>query len=98
MSRSWTYKDGEWNLLCDVCSKKIKASEARHRWDGLIVCTEDYETRHAQDFVRVKPEKNTIPFSRPQQEDVFTDINWFDAYVEVGYIENADGYVFEVLI
>lgn len=57
---------GEWNVTCDVCSKKIKAHEARHRWDGFIVCAEDYETRHEQDFVRARQDKITVPFQRPR--------------------------------
>lgn len=56
---------GEFNLLCDVCSKKIKAHESRHRWDGLIVCKDDWEMRHPQDFVKAKTDKITIPFQRP---------------------------------
>ena len=56
---------GEFNLTCDVCSKKIKAHEAKHRWDGLIVCKDDWEPRHEQDFVKAKTDKITIPFQRP---------------------------------
>ena len=62
---------GEFNLTCDVCSKKIKAHEAKHRWDGLIVCSDDYEVRHSQDFVRARQDKITIPFSRPIPPNVF---------------------------
>lgn len=58
------YISGEWNLECDVCSKKIKAHEARLRWDGLMVCTKDYETRHPQDFIRARHDKITVPFQR----------------------------------
>ena len=28
MAKDWTYKSGQWNLVCDVCGKKIKAGEA----------------------------------------------------------------------
>lgn len=63
---------GEFNLTCDVCSKKIKAHEARHRWDGLIVCRDDWEMRHEQDFVKAKTDKITISFQRPIPELVFT--------------------------
>ena len=63
---------GEWNLTCDVCSKKIKAHEAKHRWDGLIVCSEDWEQRHSQDFVKANTDKITVPFQRPVPPDVFT--------------------------
>ena len=28
------YISGEWNLICDVCGKKVKAGKAKQRWDG----------------------------------------------------------------
>jgi len=56
---------GNWNALCDSCGRKFKALDLRKRWDGLMVCTEDYELRHEQDFLRVQKEKITVPFSRP---------------------------------
>ncbi len=62
---------GEWNLICDSCGKKIKAHEAKHRWDGLVVCPEDWEPRQPQDFVRAKTDKISVPFTRPRPEDVF---------------------------
>ena len=65
------YKSGDWNLICDVCGKKIKASESLHRWDGFIVCREDYETRHPQDFVRVHNDRISVPYSRPRPADRF---------------------------
>lgn len=59
------YNSGEFNLYCDVCAKKIKAHESRLRWDGLRVCTDDWEERQPQDFVRARQDKISIPFSRP---------------------------------
>ena len=72
MSKNY-YISGEWNLACDVCSKKIKAHEAHHRWDGLLVCKDDFEQRHPQDFVRARQDKITVPFSRPITELIFTN-------------------------
>ena len=65
------YISGEWNLTCDVCSKKIKAHEAKQRWDGFIVCSDDFEFRHPQDFVKANTDKITVPFQRPIPPDVF---------------------------
>lgn len=65
------YISGEFNLICDVCSKKIKAHEARHRWDGFVVCKDDYEVRHEQDFVKANTDKISVPFQRPIPPDTF---------------------------
>lgn len=71
MSKGWSYDSGDWWIICDVCSKKIKASESKQRWDGLIVCPDDWELRHPQDFLKVKEDKITVPFSRPRPTDSF---------------------------
>lgn len=78
MSHGWYYKEGSWNVVCDVCARSIKSSDARKRWDGLIVCDDDYETRHPQDFIRIKPERHGVPFSRPEPADVFVVNIWVD--------------------
>ena len=83
------YKAGEWWVICDVCGKKIKAGEAKHRWDGFVVCVKDFEPRHPQDFVRARVDKISVPFTRPRSVDVFVIIN-YDIYVDSGYV--ADGY------
>jgi hypothetical protein len=71
--------------MCDVCNLKIKASNSKHRWDGLIVCDGCFEQRHSQDFIKVRQDKITVPFQRPRSTDVFssthpdgTDVVWAD--------------------
>ncbi len=68
------YRSGDWLIICDVCSKKIKASEAKHRWDGLIVCSDDWEMRHQQDFVQAQNDKISVEFTRPRPPDVFVEL------------------------
>ena len=68
------FVSGEFNLLCDVCSKKIKASDAKQRWDGLIVCPSDFEHRHEQDYVKARTDKITVQYTRPVPEYIFTDV------------------------
>jgi hypothetical protein len=55
-----------YNAICDVCGFQFKASEMKKRWDGLIVCSEDYETRHPLDFFRVHNDYHKLPFVRPE--------------------------------
>lgn len=71
MATDWRYVSGDWNVICDVCGKKIKASKSRKRWDGFVVCEDDFEYRHPQDFVRAKQDKISVPFTRPRPTDVF---------------------------
>lgn len=66
---------GNWNALCDRCGRKFKASELQRTWEGLMVCAEDYETRHPSDFLRVQAEKITVPWARP-----YPDTDTFVAY------------------
>lgn len=64
-----------WNVICQVCRKKIKAEEAIKRWDGLIVCKDDQEYRHPRDMpIPPQREQKTIPFSSPEQTDTFVTI------------------------
>jgi hypothetical protein len=95
VSRGWKYIAGDWQVQCDVCSRSILASEARHRWDGLIVCAEDYESRHPMDFIRVKPERQSVPFSRPEPPDLFVDVPYVVLYVADDYIEDQENYILE---
>lgn len=72
------YVSGDNNLICDVCGKKMKSSKAKHRWDGFVVCAEDYEPRHPLDFVRARQDKISVSVTRPEPTDTFTTI----AYIE----------------
>lgn len=65
------YKAGTWNVTCAVCGGKFKSDEVLKRWDGVIVCKADYETRHTLDFIRAPQEAPPVPFTSPQQEVVF---------------------------
>ena len=74
MFKKTYYKPGDWNAICDVCGFKFKASQLLKRWDGLMVCMDDFETRHPQDFIRPIKERNSVPWTRPRPEgDTITD-------------------------
>lgn len=65
------FVNGQWNVICDVCGFKKKSGEVRKRWDGLMVCEEDFEMRHPLDFIRIPVEQNNIQDSRPEGADQF---------------------------
>lgn len=71
MARYKQYKSGEWYAICDSCGRKFLASELKERWDGLMVCREDFEPRHSLDFVKPKIDKITPDWVRPQAPDTF---------------------------
>lgn len=71
MSDKPRWDNGSWNVICDVCGRQYKDSDLQLRWDGLMVCSGDWEPRQPQDFVRGVADKQAPPFSRPEQTDVF---------------------------
>jgi hypothetical protein len=68
------FVDGQWNAICDVCGFKKKSGDVRKRWDGLMVCKKDWETRHPQDLIRMKPERVAPPWVRPEAPDEYVPV------------------------
>lgn len=77
MSYRSTYDKGKWLSICDECGKKVKSSELKKRWDGLMVCPKDWEPRQPQDFIRAKVDIQATPWNRPESSDTFIPINYF---------------------
>lgn len=71
MKDSNTYIQGDWNVICPVCSFKYKASDMVQRWDGQMVCKPDWDPYHPQNLVRGVPDNQQVPWTKPRQEDVF---------------------------
>lgn len=76
------YKAGTWNVICQVCGRKYKSDQIRKRWDGLLVCDEDYENRHILDFLRAHPEMGSVPYASQENTDEF---------IFVCYLEQSQG-------
>ena len=60
------YRKGDNNILSDRSGFKIKASDSRKEWNGLVVHKDEWEERHPQDFVRGVKEKITAEVVRPE--------------------------------
>ena len=73
MGRADYWKHGDHNAICDVCGFKFKASELKKTWDNFYVCSKDFEPRHPQDFLRGKKDDQSVPWSRPEGIDEFSD-------------------------
>lgn len=81
------YKPGAWLAICDVCGLRFKSTELKKDWRGLMVDDACYELRHPQDFLRVRPDTSSIPWSRPEGEDVFIQVCYIwdeSAYADLG--------------
>lgn len=71
MSYRPSYHKGDWLATCDVCARKFKASALKQRWDGLMACSDDWEARQPQDFVRGVPDPQIVPWIRDEASDTF---------------------------
>lgn len=65
------YIPGDFWRMCSRCGFQFRASETFRTWDNLYVCREDFETRHPQDFVRGRKDRQNVPDPRPEPSDVF---------------------------
>lgn len=74
MSYKARYDKGDWKTICDACGRIFKASLLRKRWDGIMVCPEDWETRQPQDFVRGIADTQVPQWVRPEATDTFTAV------------------------
>lgn len=77
------YKKGSWAAICDVCGFEFKSDQLRKNWKGLMVCHNDYEQRHPQEFIRARHEDTSVPWTRPESTDI---------EVAVCYIWGSSGY------
>lgn len=81
------FSSGKWNIICDVCGFKFKSDEVRRRWDGLIVCKNDFEHDHPQKFIRVKADGLPVNPIRNRPEDTFITFCYLydrGAYADLG--------------
>jgi len=76
MKRQWY-----WRAICDVCGFKLWSYQLRKRWDGLMVCHLDWETRHPQDLIKPPREDTHVPWTRPEQQDVFIEPSYVDSTI-----------------
>jgi hypothetical protein len=65
------YIRGDYWRICEGCGFKKRASETFKRWDGLFVCSDDFEERHPQDFVRGRADRQNVPHPRPEAVNSF---------------------------
>lgn len=65
------YLKGDFWRICEECGFKMRSSQTRKRWDGLMVCDADFEERHPQDFVKGTIDRQNVPDPRPEAVNNF---------------------------
>lgn len=71
MRRTW-FTSGDWNVICDRCGFKFKATEVKQEpRTGLMVCDRCWESWHPQELIRPLPEQQKLPFTRSEATDTF---------------------------
>lgn len=58
---------GSHNVICQRCQELRKQDEVMMEWTGVRVCAKCWEPRHPQDFVRGKPDNQSVPFVLPDR-------------------------------
>ncbi|KKW92682.1 hypothetical protein YP76_07040 [Sphingobium chungbukense] len=69
MKRSLTTRGP--NAICDASGFKVKLSALVRQWDGAMVDRRFVDRRNPQDFVRGVPDRQDLPYARPEAPDQF---------------------------
>lgn len=59
--------------ICDASGFKVPLKHLVKQWDGAMVDRRFVDKRNPQDFVRGVPDRQDLPFARPEAPDVFID-------------------------
>lgn len=84
-----------WNVVCQVCDREMKSDQIKFRWDGLIVCPNDWEPRHPLDYMRTpKTREGKLPFTSPEKPGIDGSPSYILIYVDDSWV--APGYFEEL--
>lgn len=59
--------------ICDASGFKVKLSALVKQWDGAMVDKRFVDRRNPQDFVKGVPDRQDLPYARPEGPDVFIE-------------------------
>lgn len=59
--------------ICDFSGFKVPLHHLVKNWDGMMVDRRFVDRRNPQDFVKGIPDKQALPFSRPEAPDNFIE-------------------------
>jgi hypothetical protein len=63
------------NAIDPASGFKVKLSALVRQWDGEMVDRRFVDRRNPQDFVRGVPDRQDLPYARPETPDVFVGPN-----------------------
>lgn len=87
MTQENVYIPGDYYLLCDVCGFKKRRTECLERWDGAMVCREDFEERHPLDLIRPRADRQNVRAARFAEPVYVTSSGYVVSdYVEADYV------------
>lgn len=69
------YKPGDHWVYCDRSGRKVRRSECKMTWDGLLVHKDYWEPRQPQDLVRGKADKIAVDNPRSEPDENYLTTN-----------------------
>ncbi len=89
---------GTWAVNCDVCGFRFPSDKLKKRWDGAMVCHDDWETRHPQTLIKVRGETAVPEYTRHNSDNLILVCNIITAstYANLGFADcmQADNTIF----
>jgi len=62
---------GDYNVISDRSGQKLKRSQCKFTWDGLLVGIDEWEPKQPQLDIKGRDEQIAVPDGRPRQPDKF---------------------------
>jgi hypothetical protein len=81
MGRADYFAEGQWNVHCDRCGRKMKSGEVKKTYDGYYTCDRCWYPRHPQEFNRGMKDDQSVPFVTQEPSTIFLS----------GYAQLANG-------
>jgi hypothetical protein len=69
MSKRTRYRRGRWKAQDERSGAMVNSDEMVREWNGRMVHRDNAESRQPQDYAKVVPDHQAVPWSRPEQSD-----------------------------
>ena len=66
------YRSGDYYVHCDRCGCRFYRSEMRRQWDGVMVDSRCYDSKHPQLELRARADKQGVKDARPSNDEFLT--------------------------